>query len=173
MIIAAAVYERVRFPLSWRGQEPGEASVAMPGLSHPGWEERNVCVCVCVIKQSIMLSASLKSCVIFLFPDSWLRFLWHGCSRRPNRSDATLVPASSHLHPRAPAHPCRTSQGDVLAVHLLCSPLITQGKVGALSPCLLGSPCHLCTGPMAAVLQRFPGATCHGRELCANKNYSV
>lgn len=35
-IIAAGVYERVRFPLSWRGQEPGEASAAVPGLSHPG-----------------------------------------------------------------------------------------------------------------------------------------
>lgn len=61
--------------------------------------------------------------------------MWHGCSRRPDRSDATPraasaapVPAPSHLHPRAPAHPCPTSQGDLLAVDLLHSPSIAQGK---------------------------------------------
>lgn len=36
LITAAGVYERVRFPLSLRGQEPGEASTAAPGLSHLG-----------------------------------------------------------------------------------------------------------------------------------------
>lgn len=53
------------------------------------------------IKQSIMLSASLKSCAIFLFSDSQLRFLWQGCSRHPDRSDATPRAASAAPVPGA------------------------------------------------------------------------
>lgn len=140
------------------------------------------------IKQSIMLSASLKSCAIFLFSDSQLRFLWQGCSRHPDRSDATPRAASAApvpgavseawLHPTAvPEPPLTPGQraggwGDISAANLLCSPLIAQGKAGAFSSRPPARPVHPCTAPAAAALRRSPGPTCHGRELCANENYS-
>lgn len=117
----------------------------MPGLSHPGREERSG-----GIRQSIMLSASLKSSVIFLFPDSRLRFLWEGCSRRPDRSDATPRAAPAlwchPVHPRAPLIPAPQAEhwGQISAENLLFSPVIAQGKVDTPCPWLPALPFQPC-----------------------------
>lgn len=134
------------------------------------------------IKQSIMLSASLKSCVIFLFPDSRLRFLWQGCSRHPDRSDATPRAASATpvpeavneawLHPTTIPKPLLTPAQRAVGrggtfQHLIGFaasgwPKGRQARLPALS-------FHPCTAPTAVSPERSLGHTGRGGEVCANE----
>lgn len=128
-------------------------------------------MCVCgELRQSIMLSASLKSSVIFLFPDSRLRLLWEGCSRHAARGDAApgAALAQQSLAPSHPPqsspHPCPKFQQRI--------PLDLPGEGGtcpAWLPALLFHRAHL----RGCGTQRPLGATCRGRGWCAGENTAL